>query len=64
MYWSLVGSLKSFQPSEAIISVMNVNAKMTREKGRHARPNHILPVPPIELFKKTNPVFSSLETRP
>lgn len=63
-YWSLAGSLKSFQPSGAIISVMDVKAKTTRENGRHARPSHILPVPPTLQFTNANPVFSSPEALP
>lgn len=63
-YWSLVGSLKSFQPSGAMMSDIIVNAKTTREYGLHARPNHILPLPPIVLFTNAYPVFSSIETLP
>lgn len=64
LYWSRVGSLKSFQPSGAIISVMDVKAKTTREYGLHARPSHILPVPPTLQFTNENPVFSSAEALP
>lgn len=63
-YWSLVGSLKSFQPSGAIMSAIIVLTKTTREKGLHARPNHTLPVPPIKQLTNANPVLSSLEVLP
>lgn len=63
-YWSLAGSLKSFHPSDAIISVMTVLAKTTRENGRHARPSHTRPVPPMLQLTKANPEFSSAEALP
>lgn len=47
-----------------MISVILVYEKTTVEKGRQARPNHILPVPPMLQFTKANPLFSSLEARP
>lgn len=63
-YGSLAGSLKSFQPSGAMISVIDVRAKTTREKGRHALPSQMRPVPPMELFTNEKPVLSSFETLP
>lgn len=59
-----MGSLKSFQPSGAIISVMDANKNTTRENGRHARPNHILPEPPTVQLTNAKPEFSSLEALP
>lgn len=43
---------------------MTVLAKTTRENGRHARPSHTLPVPPMLQLTKTNPEFSSAEALP
>ena len=63
-YLSLAGSLKSFQPSGAMISDIDVSAKTTRANGFHARPSHTLPLPPTVQFANAKPVFSSWEPLP
>lgn len=63
-YWSLEGSLKSFQPSGATMSDINVYAKTTLEKGLHALPNHILPVPPMVHLTNAKPLSSSADALP
>lgn len=43
---------------------MKVLAKITVEKGLHARPNQIRPLPPTLQFTNAKPLSSSLEALP